>query len=270
MKIGFIGSGNMVSAMVKGLTQPQAQFNKKTLYVLSKSGVTAKQLAKTYDINYCDDVLALIKTCDMIVLGVKPHVLDELLPQLKSALCQYQRVVVSLAAGKSLDYLQTQLSETLEIIRVMPNINAKVLASTTGICFNAATTSQTKRTVMQMCESFGEAIEVSESQFSIFTALAGSSVSFVYLYLDAMARAAVKAGMPKQDALRILTQTVSGSAKMVDESEEAPWTLIDQVCSPGGVTIEGIAALQAGGFEALLTQAVDAMIEKDAKLGVKK
>ena len=269
MNIGFIGSGHMVSAIIKGMTHSTSTFDKKTLYVMSKSGITAKKLAMACDISYCEDVVTLIKTCEVIILGVKPHVLDTLLPELSPLLHQKKRIVVSLAAGKSLDDLQNLLSNELEIVRVMPNLNANVLASTTGLCANLKTTKATKVLVKQVCETFGEVVEVEESQFSIFTALAGSSVAFVYLYMDALARAAVKAGMPKHQALDIITKTVSGSAHMVDQSEVVPWALIDQVCSPGGVTIEGIATLQAGGFETILTQAFDAMIEKDQMMGKK-
>ena len=96
--------------------------------------------------------------------------------------------------------------------------------------------------------------------------LAGSAPAFAYLYMDTLARAAVKAGMPKQQALQIAAEAVHGSAKMVLESADAPWTLVDRVCSPGGTTIEGIAALQANGFESTLTKAFDAVLQKDQRM----
>ncbi len=267
MKIGFIGSGNMVSAIVKGMTKEGTFFQPQDIYLMSKSGVSAKTLATNCGTSYCESAAEVIENCDVIVFGVKPHVLETLLPQLAPQLLKHQRVVVSLAAGKTLTELSSYFASPIEIIRVMPNINAKVSASTTGICVNDLTTSASKAIVLQMCESFGNVVEVEENQFAIFTALAGSSVAFVYLYMDALARAAVKAGMSKQQALQIVADTVSGSAALVQESEEVPWALIDQVCSPGGTTIEGITTLQERGFEATITKAFDAILAKDQKLG---
>ena len=121
-----------------------------------------------------------------------------------------------------------------------------------------------------MFSTIGSVIEISEEQFSIFSVIGGASVAFVYLYIDALSRAALKAGMPKKQALEITAQTVLGSAKMVLESGEHPWVLIDQVCSPGGTTIEGICSLEQNGFESTIVNAFDAVLQKDKWIGEKK
>ena len=179
-------------------------------------------------------------------------------------------VLVSIAAGLFTEKLRDFAGGEFKIIRVMPNINAKIGASTNGMCANAYVTEEQKAVVKGMFETIGTVIEVDEAHFGIFTVLAGSAPAFHYLYMDALARAAVKAGMPKKQALEIAAAAVEGSAKMVLESGEHPMALVDQVCSPGGTTIEGIAALQANGFEATLTKAFDAVLEKDNKIAGKK
>ncbi|HBF65306.1 MAG TPA: hypothetical protein DDW34_05620 [Clostridium sp.] len=152
----------------------------------------------------------------------------------------------------------------------MPNINAKIGASTTGLCVNSFVSPPQKHLVKEIFETIGTVAEIEESQFSIFSVIGGASVAFAYLYMDALAHAALKAGMPKKQALQLTAETVLGSAKMVLESGEAPWPLIDQVCSPGGTTIEGVTTLQGGGFESVLVKAFDAVLAKDKAIGEKK
>ena len=115
--------------------------------------------------------------------------------------------------------------------------------------------------------TIGSVAEIPENHFGIFSVIGGAAVAFHYMYMDALARAALKAGMPKKQALEIVAETVKGSAEMVLKSGEAPWLLVDQVCSPGGTTIEGVTTLQAKGFEAAAVAAFDAVLEKDKKIG---
>ena len=175
--------------------------------------------------------------------------------------------MVSIAAGKTLAYLAENLPKDMPIVRVMPNINAKIGASTTGICHNDAVTAEQLEAVKAVFATIGSVAEIPENHFGIFSVIGGASVAFAYMYMDALARAALKAGMPKKQALEIAAETVKGSAEMVLKSGEAPWSLVDQVCSPGGTTIEGVTTLQAKGFEAAVVAAFDAVLEKDKKIG---
>ena len=148
----------------------------------------------------------------------------------------------------------------------MPNINAVVAEAICGYCGNEKTTKDDLDFVQKMCSCFGKAIELPEEKFPIFGVIGGCSPAYAYMFIDAMARAAVKNGLPKQQALEISAQAVLGSAKMILESGEHPWELIDKVCSPGGTTIEGVLALQRDGFEAAVADAVESAFEKDRKL----
>ncbi len=265
MKFGFIGAGNMVSAIVKGMIA--AGYCGKDLYLSSKSFISAKKLAEDCHANACQSSTALIAASDIVVLGVKPHVLAQILPDLKQDFAEKMPLVVSIAAGKTLDHLEDLLPKGIPIVRVMPNINAKIGASATGICCNAVVTDAQKQLVKDIFSTIGTVHEIEETLFSVFSVIGGASVAFAYLYMDALARAALKAGMPKKQALAITAETVKGSAAMILESGEQPWPLIDQVCSPGGTTIEGVTTLQAEGFEAAITAAFDAVLEKDHKIG---
>ena len=265
MKFGFIGAGNMVSAIVHGMTSSDV-FKEMSLFCVSKHGESAKALAEATQTQYVEEAKTLIETCDVVVLGVKPHVVEEVLAPLFDLIETHRPLIISLAAGKTLADLEGVLPKETKLVRVMPNINAKVNASTTGICQNEFVSEQEFAVAIEMFSTIGGVMSVEEAQFPIFTTLAGSSVAFAYLYMDTLARAAVKAGMPKQEALSIIAAATLGSALNVIQSEDSPWDLIDQVCSPQGMTIEGIASLQRHGFESTLTQAFDAVLQKDEKL----
>ena len=127
----------------------------------------------------------------------------------------------------------------------MPNINAKVGCATSAFCTTETVSDEQKAIVKKLFSTVGAVTELSEKMFSIHSVIGGAAPAFAYLYIDALSRAAVKAGMPKKQALELTAQTVLGSAKMVLESGEHPWELIDQVCSPGGTTIEGVCSLEA-------------------------
>lgn len=270
MNFGFIGAGNMVSAIVKGMTLGTQSYEGKHIFLTSKSVTSAKKLAEECGAHACETPKEVIANSDVVILGVKPNVLAVILPELEQAFAQKMPLVVSIAAGKTLDYLSGFFPERTPIVRVMPNINAKIGASTTGLCGNEFVSAEQKQLVQDIFSTIGTVAVIDESQFSIFSVIGGASVAFAYLYMDALARAAVKAGMPKKQALQLTAETVLGSAKMILESGEAPWPLIDQVCSPGGTTIEGVTTLQAGGFEATLVKAFDAVLAKDKAIGEKK
>lgn len=269
MKFGFIGAGNMAGAIVKGMTIGTKSYDGKDIFITSKTVTSAQKLADACGAVAVKTAVEVVAESDVLVLAVKPHVLASIVPELKDEIAAKKPLVVSIAAGKTLDYLAELLPAETPIVRVMPNINAKIGAATNGMCVNGYVTDEQKAVVRGMFETIGTVIEVDENHFGIFTVLAGSAPAFAYMYMDALARAAVKAGMPKKQALEIAAATVEGSAKMVLESGEHPMALVDQVCSPGGTTIEGVAALQANGFEATLTKAFDAVLEKDNKIAGK-
>lgn len=266
MNYGFIGAGNMAGAIIKGMTIGTGSFDGKDIYVYDLNQLSAEKLADICKINVCGSAEELIAASDVLILAVKPNVLPEVVTDVKEKILAKSPLVISIAAGKTLEFLEELISSDLPIVRVMPNINAKVGCATSAFCTTSSVTEEQKETVIKLFSTVGSITELSEKQFSIHGVIGGAAPAFAYLYIDALSRAAVKAGMTKKQAIELTAQTVLGSAKMVLESGEHPWELIDQVCSPGGTTIEGVCSLEASGFETALCKAFDAVYEKDKKL----
>lgn len=263
MNYGFIGLGNMANAIIHGMISSK-QFDAAHIYGINRSQYKTDTLVNKYGIQPAASIKEMVQNVDVVIISVKPQMFDQVIPTLKENLTSNQ-IVISIAAGKSLDYLHEQLGNDMTIFRVMPNINATIGASTSCYSTLAASIEQ-KNLIEQLFLTVGTIVELPENLFSIFTSIGCASPAFTYLYIDSLARAAVREGMPKQMALEIAASSVLGSAQMVLKSESHPWALIDQVCSPGGTTIQGITSLQVNHFESTIYDAVDAVTNKDALL----
>lgn len=264
-KIGFIGCGNMAAAIIGGAVS-SGFVDGESICVFDVDNAKAEQLNKQYGTKLCLSAEALAECCEFVVLAVKPQVFPIVLPQIKNSL-NSGSVVVSIGAGKTLEYIGGFLNGSTPTIRVMPNINAKVGASMSAVCKNNYADEKALDFVKGLCNSFGEVIELPESQFALFGVISGCSPAYAFMFIDSMAREAVKNGMKKDEALKICAQAVLGSAKMIiEDKDHNPWALINSVCSPGGTTIEGVATLQSEGFDTAVMNAVKASLEKDKKL----
>lgn len=262
--IGFIGSGNMASAIIRGMLHSGVEACDVGVYDID--GKKTAALSDEIGIRAFSSTNELISSCDTVVLAVKPNVFPDLLPAIREKLEKYDPLVISIAAGKTLEYITSLLCYTPKLVRIMPNINAKVCEAISAYCANDRVSKNELQTVETFCSCFGKGIEIREELFPIYSAIAGCSPAYAYMFIDSMARAAVKNGMPKKQALEISAQAVMGSAKMILESGTHPWQLVDEVCSPGGTTIEGVASLQNDGFEAAVIKAVEASYNKDKKI----
>lgn len=267
MKVGFIGIGNMAHAIVKGMIEKN-YMKSEDIYLASRTKETLAIFAKETNTTICSSNEELIANVDIVVLAVKPNVLTEILPGLSSAIEKYEPIVVSIAAGTSLQKLAQLIGEksTTPIIRVMPNLNSVIGEGMAAVCGNHFSTLEQVQYILGMFKSIGEAIELEEKDFSAFIAIAGSSPAYTFLFIDSLARGAVKNGIPKELATQIAAQAVLGSAKLVLESEHSPWNLIDQVSSPGGTTVAGLVALEDEKFISTIIKGVDATIAKDQEL----
>lgn len=267
MKVGFIGIGNMANAIIKGMIGKN-YIKSEDIYVSSRTKKTLTVFAKETKTTICSSNEELVANVDIVVLAVKPNVLTEILPQLSSAIEKCHPLVVSIAAGTSLQKLTQLIGEnsTTPIIRVMPNLNSVIGEGMAAVCGNTFSSPEQVQYILGMFNSIGEAIEIEEKDFSTFIAIAGSSPAYTFLFIDSLARGAVKNGMPKELATKIAAQAVLGSAKLVLESDQSPWNLIDQVSSPGGTTVAGIVALEDEKFISTVIKGVDATIAKDQEL----
>lgn len=264
MKIGFLGAGNMAAAIIRGMV---------------KSGMTASSICcfdidqqKTFalgnecGVSVCQTAEQLCEEAQVLVLAIKPQVFEKALPPLRTILQIQRPLVISIAAGKTLECLAYYLGTELPLVRVMPNVAAKVGESVTAYCTNSLVTQKHVGIVYEIFESVGTVLPLAEEQFGIFSVLASCSPAYTLLYMNALATAGVRGGLPKATALEIVAQSVLGTARLLQESDEHPHVLLDSVCSPGGTTVEGVCALQQGGLESAVIEAAMASLEKDKKL----
>ena len=225
----------------------------------------------------------LVQASDVVVLGVKPHVVPVVLEQLRGALAQRRPLVVSLAAGLTLARLESLLPECARVVRAMPNMAAGVGASMTALVAGSQAGEEELALVEGLMGAVGRTTRLAERDFSAFVGLAGSAPAFVLTFVDALARAGadvielgVLAGIPKAQAVDIVTQTVLGTALTVQAQAAAraqggggltPADLVDAVCSPGGTTVAGLVALEREGFSHAVIEAFTATVARDRELG---
>ena len=264
MKLGIIGLGNMATAMLGGII-------KAGLFApgdITGSDALQSQRDKAKNdlkIGVCEDNTEALKGSDYVILAVKPQVYEKVLEQIKGAVDDSQ-VIISIAPGKTLSYLSDKLGSSKKIVRLMPNTPALVGEGCTGVCKNDNVTDEESAFVMKMLEGFGKAYEVKESQMDAVVAVSGSSPAYVFMLIDAMADGAVAQGLDRATAIKMASQAVLGSAKMVLETGKHPAELKDMVCSPAGTTIDAVAVLEEAGFRGAVIDAMEACAEKSRKI----
>ena len=265
MKYGFIGLGNMAGAIIRGMYRSR-NFTEDLILGFNRSSEKTEKLAKETGLAPCRDMLEIVDRADVVILAVKPQGLPDILPEIAGRLKDTQ-LLISIAAGKGLSYYEESLSSEVPVIRVMPNINAKAGQSVTALCGGTYCKEKHMKIAKKIFSSVGTVYELEEDQIPAFSAIAGASGAFIHLYIDALASAGVKAGFSRDFSEHIACETVKGSAELTLKSNEHPIALMDQVCSPGGTTIEGVHVLKKLGFETAVQQAIEAIIKKDRELG---
>jgi len=264
-KIAFLGGGNMAEALIKGLiasgTAKPAQ-----LLVADVSAERLEHLRKNYGIVSHKTNKDAVQKAVIIILSVKPQVIEKVLAEIAPAVDD-KKLIVSIAAGVSLAKIESALKKDSRIVRVMPNTPALVLAGAAALAAGGSAKSDDISLVQSIFNSVGRSVVVDEKLMDAVTGLSGSGPAYVFMIIDALSDAGVKAGLPRQLALELAAQTVYGSAKMVLETKEHPGMLRDMVTSPGGTTIEGLHALEKGKLRATLMNAVEAATARSKELG---
>lgn len=264
MQIGFIGLGNMATAMIggilkKGLVAPE------NVCGSAKSQSTCKRVSEAFSIQTCTDNAGTAATSDILFLAVKPNLFPEIMAQIGSVI-RRETVIVSIAAGRTIAHMEEGLGSDKKIVRCMPNTPALVGEGCTGVCANQNVTKEELEQVLTLLGTFGIAKEVPERLMDAVVGVSGSSPAYVFMFIEAMADGAVAAGMPRKTAYDFAAQAVLGSAKMVLETGMHPAELKDMVCSPGGTTIEAVRVLEEKGFRGAVMSAMEACIDKSRNL----
>lgn len=264
MKIGFIGAGEMAQAILKGLLQQHAASD---FIIHGGSSNRAVLVAEENKISYAENNLEVVQKSDIIFLAMLPQQLTTVSQEIKIALAE--KIVISILGGVNLKQLSTAINnKEVLILRALPNVNVQVNSGMISIVPDAALAKNIKTytLVKELLKELGEVIELEESQFSIFSALAGSGPAFVGVIIDSLAQAGVKYGLKKSDAVKIVNQMILGTTNKIKQENIAPRILAEQVASPGGSTIAGILAMEAAGVSSSLVKGIEATYNKDQQV----
>lgn len=263
-KLGFIGCGNMAKAMIGGVIGAKL-FAPDEVIASNRSTPALADAAARFGIATTQDNTQVAKESEILVLAVKPQMYADVIAQI-SPFVAPETIVVSIAPGKTLAWLEDAFGKSVKLVRTMPNTPAMVNEGMTAACKNAAVNEQELTRVLALLRSFGRAELVEEYMMDAVVAVSGSSPAYVYLFIEAMADAAVMQGLPRAKAYEFAAQAVLGSAKMVLETGKHPGELKDMVCSPRGTTIEAVRVLEEKGLRAGVIDAMTACAEKSKSM----
>jgi pyrroline-5-carboxylate reductase len=262
MKLGFIGTGNLASAILRGVVAAEEiQSSEIMIYDINKEKL--EELKEELSVSVADSAKEIASKCENIVIAVKPKDFAALADDIKEEAKVNNPLIISTAAGTEISKILGYFGYDARVARIMPNLNAAVGESMTAVCTSEFSSYSDKEFALEFCSYFGKAVDLEEKYFSGFTAIAGSAPAFAFMFADALAMSGVKYGLPAKTAQDIAAQMMLGSAKLMLESDIAVSQLVRNVCSPGGTTIEGVCSLKEAGFENSVMKAVDKTVEKD-------
>ncbi|OQY33013.1 MAG: pyrroline-5-carboxylate reductase [Spirochaetaceae bacterium 4572_59] len=265
MNIGFIGSGNMASAIMGGLINATL-VKEDCLYVTDASEDALVNIINQFPgVHTSQDNLEFLSDLDFLFLAVKPHIYAPVIAQIKKQLPD-NVIVITIAAGQTRERVLSQFGRKIKLVRTMPNTPALVGEGMTAVCAGEKLSEEEIIQTLTLLKAVGKVEILPESLFDSYTALCGSGPAYVYMFIEALADGAVREGIPRDKAYRMAAQTVLGSARMVLETGEHPGVLKDQVCSPGGTTIEAVGSLEENGFRSSVMQAIRVCTEKSVKM----
>ena len=254
LKLGFIGCGNMGKTMLSGVLE-SGKCAKADVLVSAKTEATREKIKSQFDIKVTADNKEVAEFADVLFLAVKPQYYAEVIDQIKDVV-RDDTIVISIAPGKSLEWFDQAFGKQLKVIRTMPNTPAMVKEGMMGMCPNELVTDEETALVKDICDGFSETEIITENLMDVVTAVSGSSPAYVFMFIEAMADAAVAGGMPRQQAYKFVAQAVLGSAKMVLETGKHPGELKDMVCSPAGTTIQAVRVLEEKGMRSAVIEAM--------------
>jgi len=255
MALGFLGAGNMGEAVIRGLLCAKLRSPEQVM-VYDVAPGRGEELRHRFGVVVARSVEDLLRSCDTVVVAVKPQVLSSVLSGISRDAAR-GKTFVSIVAGAKIALFEKALGEEAKIVRTMPNTPAQVGMGSTGIYFPPVVDAATRHEVLAMFSSFGTVAEMPrEELLDAVTALSGSGPAYAFLFLEALADGAVRAGMGRAEASLLAASTLEGAARMVRETGKHPAELKDMVMSPGGTTAAGVAALERGAFRATVMDAV--------------
>lgn len=254
----------MIGGMIKSnLIQPER------LIASAKSEETVNKVQQTYHIEVTTNNKYVAEQADILFLAIKPNLHFSIIEEIKDVIKQ-NTLIITIAAGISLDDIEGAFKRKMKVIRSMPNTPSLIGEGMSAICRNESVTDEDLQEVIQIFSCFGKVEVIEEKLMDSIPAISGSSPAYVYLFIEALADGGVKSGLSREQAYKLAAQAVLGAAKMVLETGKHPGELKDEVCTPGGATIEAITELEKQGFRAAVISAMESCEQKTKALGAKK
>lgn len=259
-KIGFIGCGNMAQAMIGGIVKSK---------IVSKENIMGSNSGDK-NLNITKEKFGILTThsnkevaafSDILILAVKPHIYPSVIEEIKSVV-KKDAVIVTIAAGISIAFMEKAFDHEVKVVRTMPNTPAMVGEGMSALCSNNKVNKEELNEVIEVYNSFGKAEVIEERLMDYIPAVSGSSPAYVFMFIEALADGAVRDGIPREKAYKFASQAVLGAAKMVLETGMHPGALKDNVCSPGGTTIEAVYSLEKNNFRGTVIDAMKACTDK--------
>ena len=264
MKIGLIGCGRMGSALIGGIAKSEITTPEDiSVYDLNADFVAA--LVQNSGVSAASNNLDLTHTSQTILLAVKPQYIGEVLKEIAPAITK-DHLLISIAAGVTLEKMEVACPAGTRIIRAMPNTPALIGLGATGIAPGSHATEQDLKVARELLESVGIVSVTQEPQLDAVTGLSGSGPAYVYTFIESLSLQAQKEGLALDEAIKLATQTVIGAAHMVEQTDMTPRELVEQVTSPGGTTLAGLDALTEHGFEKSIAAGVHAASERSREI----
>lgn len=263
-KIGFIGCGNMGKAMLGSIVKSD-NIILENIMVSTKSKTSAQSISLEFGVKASTNNIEVAKNSDIIFLAVKPYFFKEVIEEVKESIKE-DTIIISIAAGITIDQIEQWFNKRVKVVRTMPNTPALVGEGMSAICPNKNITEEELNYVGELYNLFGKYEFLEEKDFHAFIALCGSSPAYVFMFIEAMADAGVKLGIPRAKAYKLAEQSILGSAKLALETGKHPGVLKDEVCSPGGTTIEAVNDLEKNGFRSTVISAIEKCADKSKNM----
>ncbi|MBP1744638.1 MAG: proC1 [Firmicutes bacterium] len=260
----FIGAGNMSEAIIQGILNCKLA-EKEDILVNNRTPHKMTRLGKVYGIGVCHQLQEGLGQADTVVLGVKPQDMDAVLDSV-SRWAAAGAVIVSIAAGKSIGYIEERLGAGRKIVRVMPNTLVDARRGFSALCSNSNVSEEELGNVMALFSGIGDTVRIKEQLFDAFTGFSCSGPAYIYEFLEAMIDAGVYAGISRADSASFALQNMIGACEMVLKRSEHPAILKERMTSPGGVTISGLKVLNECGFKGIVQNAVAAAVKRSEEI----
>ena len=265
MKLGFIGAGNMASAIIGGLVKQG--FNPQDIFASDLNQDALHNLKASFGIQLCQNNQELIQQAQVVVLSVKPQVLKVVCDDIKDSIQQNNNLVISIAAGLEISTIEKWLGGNIPMIRCMPNTPALVQTGASGLFANVLCSQEQKDFAKKLFDAIGISVWVdSENDIHSVTAISGSGPAYYFLFMQAMIEAGIKQGLTEKAATDLTVQTALGAAKMMAASDESAESLRKKVTSPGGTTEQAILSFEKNQLLDIVDQAMQACADKSVEL----